>query len=298
MWIEWLPFTLLAIRSTVHSATGFTPFELMFARPQNPMVNYNAVLNWEASAEQPPVLAILSTCSTHIEHAHKTRASAQAAATSAQSHQRNRQDYRNKVSFSRLKHNTCVFIKEPHPSHKLAHRFMGPFKIDAESTTTQISDNYHLIDTHGKRLDQSFPRDQLFVVVQQEVKDTLRQQRLYSLEEWQAATDSCNQIQAGPLPSTQTTNRPSGEWWAVERILDQRKSTSGNDTEVLVKWSGYPTTTWVSQSFVDSTSLPKLLRDMRADQARQQGLGQASRMRRQPLPNGQPSSTTETHDNN
>jgi hypothetical protein len=36
-WVEWLDFALMAIRTTVHSATGFTPHELMFGRPHHPM---------------------------------------------------------------------------------------------------------------------------------------------------------------------------------------------------------------------------------------------------------------------
>ena len=31
-WHKWLPFCLMAIRDTVHSTTGYTPYELLFGR--------------------------------------------------------------------------------------------------------------------------------------------------------------------------------------------------------------------------------------------------------------------------
>ena len=39
-WHKWLPYCLMAIRDTVHSTTGFTPYELLFGRPMNKFINY------------------------------------------------------------------------------------------------------------------------------------------------------------------------------------------------------------------------------------------------------------------
>lgn len=41
----WLPYVLMAYRTRIHSATGFTPFELMFGRQMKTFVNWNSKPN-------------------------------------------------------------------------------------------------------------------------------------------------------------------------------------------------------------------------------------------------------------
>jgi transposase InsO family protein len=40
-WPKWLPYCLMAYRDTIHSSTGYTPYELMFGRKMNKFINYN-----------------------------------------------------------------------------------------------------------------------------------------------------------------------------------------------------------------------------------------------------------------
>ena len=44
-WDKWLPYVLYMMRATVHEATGFSPFHLLFGRkPDTPVSNFRAVL--------------------------------------------------------------------------------------------------------------------------------------------------------------------------------------------------------------------------------------------------------------
>ena len=44
-WDLWLPYVLLAYRTRIHTATGFTPFELMFGRQMNNFDDFNTLDN-------------------------------------------------------------------------------------------------------------------------------------------------------------------------------------------------------------------------------------------------------------
>ena len=54
---------------------------------------------------------------------------AEERATSAQGAQRRAQDNRGAVTVARLETGSVVYVKDMRPDHKLAHRFLGPFKV-------------------------------------------------------------------------------------------------------------------------------------------------------------------------
>ena len=273
LWPEWLNFALLAIRTSVHAATGFTPFEIMFGRPFRQFLTFPSITTWTDAFKSPQLSDSLALISQHFKHTDSLRASAHHTATESQIQQRATQNASHHTEIIRLPKNSTVFIKEPRPDHKLAHRFIGPFKTHA-SSSTHLSDNYILADPQGRPLQQSFPRDQLYLVVQAEITASLRQQNLFSAEEWSQAAANCNQTITAPLP-----NR-SEDLWIVEKILDRTIHRRGNS--ILVKWSGYEKPEWIPEVNVDNDTLQQLLHEWRLSNAMQSGHGAPSRMRRKP----------------
>ena len=48
LWPQWLDFVMLVLRTAVHRSTKFTPFQLMFGRPWNPLRDFHQmVIHWE-----------------------------------------------------------------------------------------------------------------------------------------------------------------------------------------------------------------------------------------------------------
>lgn len=277
-WPAWLDYTMMVLRSTVHSATGYAPHHIMFGREPRPLADYMAIAQWEGAAADGrdraarSELCHLANITTHVRTSAETRLAARTAATRAQDGQRAAQDKAHKVVQHRLSEGDWVWLREEAPACKLVHRFVGPFRVLGDCS----GGNYRLADEHGVQLERSFPRDKLFLVASREIALSRRQSRLYSAEEWISARAACSEVHTGPLGD------PAEDRYVVESILERRAERTGTTSggspgaQVLVKWANYSTPTWIPESYVDPDALPALLRNMRRARLVARGRGSAS----------------------
>lgn len=279
-WPSWMPSVLLAIRCTVHSATGFTPHEVMFGRPPRPFANFQAIADWTGPNVLDDDADLLSHIVQFLHRAKDVAAQARTAATSAQQQQNATQDNRHTLAEHSLEPDVWVFLREEQPSCKLAHRFVGPFKVVSRLPIpgSDAPGNYCIADENGRQLEQTFPRDKLFAVASRGVSLSRRQSRLYSSEEWHDARAKCSEVHTGPLP---TTDGFASNSYIVEAILQRAPATApAGAGRVLVKWSGRTKPEWIPESDVVPDDLRRLLRAWRLSTALQQGTSHASRLRR------------------
>lgn len=178
LWPLWLDYTLMAIRTAVHASTGRSPFEVLFGRPCNPLADYQSLLVDWASPTDPSILLVdqLVAITRLTRQRTDWQQAAVRTATAAQVAQRAGQDASHAVTRLRLKHGDVVFLRHMTPSHKLDHRFVGPFTVCRDVRAGSApSANYIIADDAGRELRKSFPRDQLFHVAERTVPPSLRQ---------------------------------------------------------------------------------------------------------------------------
>jgi len=282
-WVDWLDYTLLALRTATHSSTGFSPFHLMFGRPFRYFLDFSFLATWDTSFASSRVTETFVSFIQQLRQADLS--SARSIATVNQAHQQASQDAsrRGSIELQRLPIKSTVFLREVRPENKLCHRFIGPFFVH-ESSKKDLKANYILADDHGRVLQQSYPRDQLYHVVQSDVIQSLRQRQLFSTEEWMSAIKECSQVHAGPLPSSLLgDNSSSGSsdadhhrLWVIDKMLDH----DVKNKLALVKWGGYAEPQWIPCADIHPDVFKILLRDWRHEMALQSGFGAPSRLGR------------------
>jgi hypothetical protein len=277
-WPAWLDFVLMAIRITVHSATGYSPHQVMFGRSPRPLTNYMAIAQWEGAGSGTNTgyadATLITNITHHLQHAHTTALSARETATKAQDSQRRAQDKSHNISHHRLQEGTWVWLREETPGSKLVHRFVGPFKIVGDS---KIHGNYCIADEHGTQLERSFPRDKLYAVGSREIALSRRQARLYSPEDWLTARAACAEIQAGPIGA----GGPDDNRYIIECILERKPAAGKQQASVLVKWANYTEPSWIPESNIAPADLQALLRAMQRRKIVESGGGaRLSRLKR------------------
>ncbi|CAC5388204.1 unnamed protein product [Mytilus coruscus] len=139
-WDEWLPFALMAIRSSVQETTGMTPNKLMFGRE----INIPLTLLHEPLPSTPP---------SHIEYIGKLQDNINKAYDIVRGHMRTQQkrqkvNYDMKQSGKPYKENDLVWLFTPHKrkglSPKLQKFWVGPYRI-----VKKLSDANYLIQLEG-----------------------------------------------------------------------------------------------------------------------------------------------------
>jgi hypothetical protein len=269
-WPAWVDYVLLTIRTAHHSATGMTPFSVMFGRPYYPLLPWQILLQWERADQDTAVK--IHELAERLKHAEEMRDRATQTMRRRQGQQQKTQDRRHHVAVDRLRPGTRVFVRVERGDSKLAHRFTGPFVVARDAA----GGNYHLLDEEKRELENTFPRDKLFEVVQREVEQSLRQTQLYAAVDWERVQLDVSSVQAGPLQRTKGSVPENEEWYAVECIL-QHDADAG---KVLVKWEGYAEPTWISEDDIADECRERLFREWKQAEKRMEGVGVASRWRR------------------
>ena len=158
-WPSWLDWVLFAYRTRVHTATGFTPFELTFGRKAN---NFE---NWRTEPDKSRELELEVRSNEIRKLFEEKRLAATANISKSQEAQKVIQDNRSNVLIEPLKVGTKVMIKnDDRLVKKLEARYRGPYTI----VSVTKDNNYVLRDVLGEQLQNSVPLHKLKVTTVEE----------------------------------------------------------------------------------------------------------------------------------
>ena len=124
LWHKWLPYCLMAYRDTIHSSTGYTPYELLFGRSMNKFIEYNKNENEIEQAEITQRLAEIkkmfeTTIPIALDNIKK-----------AQKQQIVTQNSAHTIQDQLLKIDDEVYIEVKKLHSKLEPDYIGPYFID------------------------------------------------------------------------------------------------------------------------------------------------------------------------
>src|SRR4051794_30473649 len=217
-WDELLPFTEFAYNNSANSATGFSPFHILFGQEINTWSTIvHTANNPEATTKTENITDIIDTVKKNLAAAQKTQA------TSYNKRHRDVQfDIGDKVLLSTK--NLKLAALALSPSRKFLPRFVGPFTITVKISavaykldlpaTMRIHSTFHISLLKPYIASNTFPRP------------------------------------TPPHPDI----IDDVEEYEVERIIVERKRY--NHSEFLVKWKGYPDSdnTWEPRQNLDNVT--------------------------------------------
>ena len=198
-WDLLLDYAALSYRTRVHSATGATPFELMFGRPANAFSTVRPILGADTSVQESLLLR-----SEEIRHQFEfTIPKTVKSLQEYQVRQMATQDKAVPVQIDPLPLRAVVYCRNLLHQRKMQARFLGPYRV-AEITAQGL---YKLENRHGLILKKAFPLDQLKIIDPE-----------FAEEIWKSEL-------------TQV--------FSVDAIIDHRSKANGRGLEYLVSWKGY-----------------------------------------------------------
>ena len=247
LWPEWVDFVMLTMRTVISRSTGFTPFQLMFGRQWNPLGNFEQLaIDFESMNMQEGVIEAVESALVKrvrlmrqhlswIEDA-KVSQESQNAASRVQA------DKIHTVMDTRIPAGSLVWKRNHTPMSKLDSKLQGPFRVAEEEGANPVTANYHLVSLSGETVSRTVPRDEL-VVLAPAVWISKRQKSMYSESELLRVGERFTNVQPGPVDFV------NGEaLYAVDAILES-KVVKGR-CELLVKWDGFESPSWVLESDV------------------------------------------------
>ena len=152
-WDQSLDYVAMSFRTRVHSATGSTPFELMFGRPANLFSTALPVLAADSCNTESLLLRSDEIKELFEFTIPKTVKSLQLY----QEHQMKTQDKAVTVRKDPLPKGSVVFCRNLMQQKKMQNHFLGPYRVH-EITSQGL---YKLVNRHGIMLKKAFPLDQL-----------------------------------------------------------------------------------------------------------------------------------------
>ena len=159
-WPDYLPATIIAYNSRVHTTTGFTPFELMFGRKMNKFEN------WETKKPLEDVLALQNRIDQLHNVINSTQQKALIDIKEHQGIQKQTQDRKKKILHDDIVPGTFVMIKNEGFLSKLEPKFGGPYKVVRRTKYN----NYELVDTNNTPLKRAIPVHKLKIIDYDETK--------------------------------------------------------------------------------------------------------------------------------
>jgi transposase InsO family protein len=140
-WIEWIPFVEYAYNTRKHSATKFSPYELLYGIKVNEFTDYRNQLN----PNSDDIKDLLNRTNQLRNLVQNTRNLAIENIQSAQEIQIQAQNKRFNVTETPLEIGTPVLVKNEGIIGKLEPRYRGKYYVDGQAS----GGNYKLIDSTG-----------------------------------------------------------------------------------------------------------------------------------------------------
>ena len=223
-WPLWLDYVLFAYRTKVHSATGFTPFAVMFGREHRSIARSCITESETSSTDHGTAAAneILQRAAEIRRLVEQTLPQVRESQLRAKLIQRAQQDRRVRSSSLRhqpIKAGTVVYIRVNNfIGRKFKPVFEGPFKIyrgAANSKSPSDFPNYLLRTPLGIILPRTYPLDQILPMDDEEAADRI----------WSQAVRGTN---------------PSDIIYDANRLIDHRYGPAPQFVqEYLVSWRGF-----------------------------------------------------------
>lgn len=194
-WIEWIPFVEYAYNTRKHSATKFSPYELLYGIKVNEFTDYRNQLNHKSD----DIKDLLNRTNQLRNLVQNTRNLAIENIQSAQEIQIQAQNKRFNVTEIPLEKGTPVLVKNEGIIGKLEPRNRGKYYVDGQAS----GGNYKLIDSTGMKVKQTFPISKLKPILEDnfeihhEVEKILDKRKLFEdfqyLVTWKDFDESHNE---------------------------------------------------------------------------------------------------------
>ena len=148
-WPEWIDFVMLTLRTVISRSTGFTPFQLMFGRPWNPLANFEQLaVDYDAMNVQEGVIEVVeSALVKRVQLMRRQLSWIEEAKVSQESQNRATRTQADKihtVGSSRIPVGSLVWRRNHTPMSKLDSKLLGPFRVAGEESLELLTTNYQL----------------------------------------------------------------------------------------------------------------------------------------------------------
>jgi hypothetical protein len=237
-WADHLIHVEAAMNNSVNATTGKTPTELVYGEPLRLFPSPNDLA--KPNLDVPAVSDYIQRIQDNISLARDRHAEAKTKQTTfANRSRRAEPDYRIGDKVYLETKNLRLRIKQKGRSAKFYPRFVGPFEISLAEPATS---NYTL------KLPPEF-----------RIHPKIHARRL------KLAHDNDPELFPGRIPSRPPPIVAEDNQWAVESILDHRKT--GRKRQFLVHWEGYPDTDdcWVQENDIDREMVRAYFEELEQD---------------------------------
>ena len=153
LWNKWIPFVTLAYRTRIHSSTGFTPFELMFAR------RMNTFDNWTNTSDGDDEKSLSQRTKEIKKLIEGDIVEAKENIEKSQASQIKTQDDNHRIQREKLPIGAKVYVKVEGIKNKLEPKYRGPFTI-----IDYREKNYILENILKERMSDAYPLQRLKLV--------------------------------------------------------------------------------------------------------------------------------------
>ena len=152
-WDKWLPYVLLSYRTRIHSATGFTPYQLLFGRSMNTFENFHTEI------DNSPIDKRANEIRNLVEN---LQPKAIENIKEKQKKQVNIQNNRNaaRITDEKIPIGTRVTIKSVKIQSKMQPNYYGIFKVSGYTP----KGNYYLKNGKNEQLKEAYTRSRLKIV--------------------------------------------------------------------------------------------------------------------------------------
>ena len=232
-WDKWLDFVVFSYNTRVHSATNFSPYELVFGRKANIFES-----NDKDQLTNSERLELEQRRNQIRDLNENVRSEASLNSKKAKEVQKENQDKNQNVRLFFLKPGTVVYLKNEGIIPKLNSRYKGPYTIIRRDE----NDNYILKDSTGTEVDDKFPLSKLKIANLKANQDSTEVEKILDhktvknklrfLVKWKNQDKSNNSWE--PESNLDSKILINKYWESIQKSKPQRQSTRIKNTNLTL----------------------------------------------------------------